>query len=152
MLARKLAYVDTTVMDVVGDSEQGTTPLAAPPAGQLPNLVTSELADGRHAVTLDIDHQVTVVPSSTPGHFHLYIDVPMDWDTYTELLMVMAKAGIIGPGYVDHSVNRGATALRMPWINKDTAPPLMFGEGEPVLFESITDADLAGSTGLEIPF
>lgn len=40
-----------------------------------PNCVGSLLAYGKlHAPTLDVDFPCELVPSSTPGHFHRYID------------------------------------------------------------------------------
>jgi hypothetical protein len=71
-----------------------------------------------HRPVIDIDLPVTVVPSSTPGHFHLYIDKPMDWYTYLNLLDAMAAAGIVEPGYVSSARKRGHTAVRLPWITK----------------------------------
>lgn len=48
-----------------------------------------------HRPVLDIDLPVKVVPSTTEGHFHLYIDKEMPWSDYVELLEVMAKVGIL---------------------------------------------------------
>ena len=71
-----------------------------------------------HTPVLDIDIPATLVPSSTPGKNHLYLDVPMSWDQYTKLLDVMAEVGILEPGYVSASKKRGFTAVRLPWIRK----------------------------------
>jgi hypothetical protein len=72
----------------------------------------------RHTVALDIDHRVRVVPSSTPGNGHLYIDVPMEWEQYEKLLKVLAEVGIIEEGYAGASIRRRATHLRLPWVRK----------------------------------
>jgi hypothetical protein len=83
------------------------------------NLITSELIepklyDGQstHALTLDIDHPALMIQSRTPGHYHLYIDHPMPWTDYVEVLHVLGKVGILQKGYVDASINQGRTALR----------------------------------------
>lgn len=101
------------------------------------NILTSEMVDtvepkaesialpwletmpaGRHRLVIDIDHPVKVVPSSTPGHNHLYIDVPMSWGQAVGILEAMANAGVVEPGYVAASEARGYTSVRLPWIRK----------------------------------
>ncbi|WDS52143.1 hypothetical protein SEA_UTZCHIPS_37 [Microbacterium phage UtzChips] len=72
----------------------------------------------RHKVILDIDLPAKLVPSSTEGHFHLYIDHEVAWDYYQELLWAMARCGLIEDGYASASVARGHTAARMPWVQK----------------------------------
>lgn len=84
------------------------------------NIVTSEVKN-RHRVhkpVLDIDFPVTLIPSSTPGHFHLFLDREMSWDVYEKLLYALADAGILEEGYVSASIQRGYTAVRLPWIKK----------------------------------
>lgn len=77
-------------------------------------------ADGipTHKPVLDIDMPVMLVPSSTRGHNHLYIDAPMSWDHYAKLLKVLGEVGILEPGYVRASLYRESTWLRLPWIGK----------------------------------
>lgn len=88
-------------------------------------LVSSKLENGRHILAVDIDMPAALVPSSTKGHYHLYIDHEMTWTTYTSLLMALAEAGIVEPGYADASIRRGATHLRTPWNRKTD------GNGQP---------------------
>lgn len=77
--------------------------------------------DVMHAPVLDIDFQVFVIPSSSRGHFHLYIEKPVPWSAYKKLLVALAECGIIQEGYADASIDRGATYVRMPWVTKPTA-------------------------------
>ena len=88
------------------------------------NIVTSELKDGSglHSVVLDIDMDAELVPSSTPGHFHLYIDKAMTWEQYQMLLSTLSAVGIIEPGYEGASNARGFTAVRLPWVKKPLPP------------------------------
>lgn len=92
------------------------------------NLYSSELAhwadakNQRHAPTLDIDFPCELIESSTEGHFHLYIDVPMSWGEYEMLLAVLQKVGICQAGFVQLSLARGASFVRKPGVKK--------GEGE----------------------
>ena len=84
------------------------------------NLLSSELKHmrGFHAPTLDIDMYCALHGSTTPGHFHLYIDKPMSWVDYVKLLTTLRDVGIIQPGYCDLSLARGASYLRKPGIVK----------------------------------
>ncbi|MEU7814082.1 hypothetical protein [Pseudonocardia sp. NPDC049154] len=87
------------------------------------NLVTSvveghtELLD-EHKIVLDIDHPVRVLESSTPGHHHLFIDKAVSWAKYQHVLHALAVAGVVEPGYVAASIDRGCTAVRLPWVKK----------------------------------
>lgn len=74
-----------------------------------------------HTVMLDLDVPARLVPSTTPGHSHLYIDVPMPWHKYQALLGALSMAGIIEPGYYAVSVRKRASMLRLPWIKKEVA-------------------------------
>lgn len=93
------------------------TPVAAVNA----QLVTSQMRHrkGWHAPVLDIDVPHELVPSTTPGHAHLYIDVPMSWWRYKRLLKALAKAGVVEKGFVDASIRRGHTDVRVPWLKKE---------------------------------
>jgi len=87
-------------------------------------VITSEVAHPRpelpnaHKVALDIDFPIKVVPSSTPGHGHLYIDKEMSWEDYLKLMEVMVEVGLLEEGYLGASRQRGFTSLRLPWIKK----------------------------------
>jgi len=96
------------------------------------NIVTSEYRSGadeiplpwlegpepKHRLVIDIDHRVKVEESTTPGHFHLYIDVPMVWEAAVDILEALARGGVVEPGYVEASKARGYTAVRVPWVKK----------------------------------
>ena len=79
------------------------------------SLVSSLLVGSHniHAPALDIDFPATLVPSSTPGHFHLYLDCPMPWRRYRRLLRALARAGIIERSWYKAAVYRRATHLRI---------------------------------------
>lgn len=71
-----------------------------------------------HKPVLDLDMDVMVVPSSTPGHHHLYIDRAMSWNEYSLLMNVLAHVGILQPGYARASHHRAESFLRTPWTRK----------------------------------
>lgn len=72
----------------------------------------------RHKVVLDIDVPAKLVPSSTPGHSHLYIDAEMSWEHYSAILIALGAAGVLEEGYVKASLSRKHTAVRLPWVKK----------------------------------
>lgn len=71
-----------------------------------------------HKPILDIDLPVVVLPSSTPGHHHLYIDKAMTWEQYFDILTALATAGVIEEGYLNAAERRLHTAVRLPWVKK----------------------------------
>lgn len=86
-----------------------------PHEGEQANVVSSLCTDGFHRPCLDIDVPVEVVPSSTPGHVHLYFpSLAMPWATYEALLRALADAGIVEHGWVSASQAREQTCLRLP--------------------------------------
>lgn len=77
------------------------------------------LYPGTHKPVLDIDMPVKIFESTTPGHFHLFIDKEMSWEDYCKLMNVMAEVGILEQGYVKASIARQYSAIRLPWIKKE---------------------------------
>ena len=84
------------------------------------NLVGSQLPSGLHAPVLDLDTaSPVVVPSSTPGHYHLYLDgVELTTEEYSELLDVLCRLGIIERGFANQLPRLGQTFLRPPGFTK----------------------------------
>lgn len=82
----------------------------------------------RHYLMIDLDVQSYLVPSTTPGHSHLYIDRDIPWSDLEQLLRALAACGIVEPGYVNASIERRSTTLRLPWIKKEITPE----EGAPM--------------------
>lgn len=96
------------------------SPLREPANGNA-NVTSSALVDlpGWHSPVLDIDFPARLVPSSTPGHFHLYLDgLAIDWARYEPLLNALAEAGVVGKGYVARSIERGQSVVRLPHSRK----------------------------------
>lgn len=71
-----------------------------------------------HKPVLDIDIPMQVIPSSTPGHYHLIFDVEIEHWAYFDLLESLADCGIVQRGWVRASEERGFSAVRLPWIKK----------------------------------
>ena len=79
---------------------------------------------GRHIIALDIDYPAHLIESSTPGHYHLYLDVPggIPHEGYMALISLLAHLGVIEQGYAEVSRQRGHTDLRLPWVKKGQEP------------------------------
>jgi len=84
------------------------------------NLVSSLCFDGQHRPVLDFDIPARYVPSTTPGHGHLYIDVPMSWEKYEAVLIALRDAGVLETGYVGAACRRKATFVRPEWVKKES--------------------------------
>ena len=98
------------------------------------DLVSSEVGFGLHKPVLDIDFPAQLVPSSTPGHFHLYLDKEMIWPVYRKLLEALADAGVIQEGCARHAIRRGASHARLP-----EKPKHLEGPDHPLYNLSSTD-------------
>lgn len=87
------------------------------------HVITSDTrAGGLHRPILDLDFPAALIPSTTPGHFHLYLDKEMTWDSYERLLKSLGRAGILESGYVSASIARAYTSVRLPWVKKKPRP------------------------------
>lgn len=91
-------------------------------ANGLSSEIASGLFAGQHTLAIDLDVPARLVPSSTPGHSHLYIDTPMQWADYLAVLNALANVGVIEPGYLAASARCGYTTLRLPWVRKGHDP------------------------------
>lgn len=85
-------------------------------------VITSMVAgvSGKHKLIIDLDLSAQLIPSSTPGHFHLYVDHVIEHDAWVTLIDALADAGLIEDGYRGASLARGFTDVRLPWIKKQT--------------------------------
>lgn len=101
------------------------------------NLIGSLTDKGMHMPLLDIDYDAALLPSSTPGHFHLYLNKAIKWDVYKKFLEAAAEAGIIQKGYADWSLARSQSFLRKPGVKKETGPALT-AEKENSLTEKVS--------------
>jgi len=104
------------VLNATGDDYQGDD--AVTTSEQEANIVTSYLGGELHAPVLDIDFGAQLIPSSTPGHFHLYFEKAMTWGNYCGLLKALGDVGILEAGYVKASLRRGYSSVRKPGVYK----------------------------------
>lgn len=70
------------------------------------------------------DANIDWVPSTTAGHYHVYIDdCPLLWSEYKGKLLHLADRGIVEVGYVAASIREGSTHVRMPHVKKQAIYP-----------------------------
>lgn len=124
MLERTHWKVDLTSDSI--DLKNPNVGSLVPPGSDEANCIGSQIvSDGLrlHAPALDLDVPHSYVESSTPGHGHLLIDVPMTWEQYKLLMVVLVEVGIIERGYMLGTLARGGSYLRLPHVKKgDPAP------------------------------
>lgn len=70
-----------------------------------------------HLPVIDIDYQAHLVPSRTPGHYHLYLERPISWGKYKNVLRALADAGLIERGYCEASISAKQSFARVPSAN-----------------------------------
>lgn len=83
-----------------------------------------------HALLLDIDCPAWLLPSSTGGHGHLYVDLEIPDDKLWTFLDAAADIGLVEEGYVSACKARGMTSLRPPWIVKGEEPSTLRRQAE----------------------
>lgn len=135
--AKRIAGLRTAEVEFATDSEQmptseaqdikGNRPLAEAnavsswwerPEFQRGSSHTNATKSRLHKPVLDLDISAMLVPSSTSGHFHLYLDKVLPWSDYEKLLKVLKEVGIIEPGYAHACIARQETWVRLPWVRK----------------------------------
>lgn len=128
---RYVGWVDPDRLNKTSKGHNGGEAGPAP-EGQSLNLICSALdahmsvpeEHRQHRPVLDIDFEARLIPSSTPGHYHLYLDGILIPDPlYKYLLKVLAQCGIIQENYAKYSIERGYTAVRKPGDYKPPPPP-----------------------------
>ena len=78
----------------------------------------SWVTEGLHKPVIDVDVPIRVVPSTTEGHSHLYIDTEMTFPALLHLLEAMVDVGLVEYGYLQGVRARGASYVRLPWVKK----------------------------------
>ncbi len=64
------------------------------------NLIVSAIDETKatHLPIFDLDVPHRLVPSRTPGHSHLYVEVEVPADKLRAVIVAMVDAGLMGPG------------------------------------------------------
>lgn len=91
------------------------------PTAEDANVVSSNLPDGKHAPIVDLDFPHRYVPSTTPGHGHLYLDVPVSGWRWFMLNLGLYLGGATEKGYFLWSLRRRGNFVRREGVKKTTA-------------------------------
>jgi len=114
------------VTEICDDGNAAAATIAAL-SGKPPNLISSKIVETKkwitfnwgkdknkdqHMPVLDLDFEAELIPSSTSGHNHLYLNKPITWEDYEKLLRVLNEIGYIEDGVYKAALHRKATHLR----------------------------------------
>jgi hypothetical protein len=78
------------------------------------NLVGSLLPTGDHGPAIDLDFPCRLIPSRSQGHFHLYLERPVAWEKYLDILKTLHAAELINGGFYKLALKYKQTFLRFP--------------------------------------
>lgn len=117
-------YVEDEAFGEGGDGRKVTTDLTEAEAisSAYPDAIRPE-GDQYHALLLDLDVPAWLIPSTTEGHGHLYVQLAVLDEELWEFLEAAAKIGLVEEGYVSACKSRGMTSLRAPWVRKGEERP-----------------------------
>jgi hypothetical protein len=93
------------------------------------NLLTSRIEatidteEEKHFIIMDVDHEAELIPSSTPGHYHLYIYHEVTKEQLDKFVAVAREIGLIQQGIVRGYKERGVLCLRKPGVVKGDERP-----------------------------
>lgn len=77
-------------------------------------LLGSLTSMGYHYPNIDFDFPCVLTKSTTPGHYHFNIQVPMTWKNYYRLLKAMEKAGLVQKRWLDAAKKNKQTMVFLP--------------------------------------
>jgi hypothetical protein len=114
---KRLLWYKKRLFSSADPKDDGISPV--PATEDKANLVSSLTDKGMHMPVIDIDYSAELLPSSTPGHFHLYLNKAVPWSDYKKVLLALYEAHLIQKGYYDWSIERGMSMLRRPGVKKN---------------------------------
>ncbi|KKR09437.1 MAG: hypothetical protein UT43_C0009G0009 [Parcubacteria group bacterium GW2011_GWC1_39_29] len=68
---------------------------------------------------LEVEFPIQLIPSTTPRHYHLYLDRKISWEQYMLVLKSAYETGIINRGFYEMSIKNGQSMVLLP--GKDRA-------------------------------
>lgn len=84
---------------------------------RLPN--PDNMLEDRHIIILDLDFPVTLIPSKTPGHNHLYIPKAVTKEQYRNILAALVEADLVQQIWAENLDTNGSTYLEIPSLFND---------------------------------
>lgn len=77
------------------------------------DLISSHTPTGKVMPILDLDYDHLYLPSQSPGHGHLYLNVPISRFRWVLLMIGLRAGGVIQDGYFWWSLRRGGNFARV---------------------------------------
>lgn len=98
-----------------------------------PNCVTSFCPEtSTHRLVLDLDFECRLIPSSSPGCYHLYLDgIDMSYAHAGKVVRAMTVAGILEQGFGRNMARDSQLCVRAENVKKRQPKPVK-GEGRKV--------------------
>lgn len=82
------------------------------------NLLSSKTTTGKQKPIIDLDFEFEIKPSSTPGHYHLYLNHEISNFRFLVLMAALWFAGVVEMGYAVWSIRRMGNFVRPPGVMK----------------------------------
>lgn len=89
-----------------------------PPTSPYANLISSKTTTGKQKPIIDLDFEFEIKPSSTPGHYHLYLNHEISNTRFVVLMAALWFSGVVEMGYAVWSIRRMGNFVRPPGIKK----------------------------------
>ena len=70
--------------------------------------------DGGLTSILEVEFPIQLIPSTTPRHYHLYLDRKISWEQYMLVLKSAYETGIINRGFYEMSIKNGQSMVLLP--------------------------------------
>lgn len=83
-----------------------------------PNLISSKTTTGKQKPIIDLDFEFEIKPSSTPGHYHLYLNHEISNTRFVVLMAALWFSGVVEMGYAVWSIRRMGNFVRPPGVQK----------------------------------
>jgi hypothetical protein len=117
----KVEELNTNWKELTDEQVAAEEAYHTPVAPEEANLVGSktDLEPGGHLPVIDLDLPCHLEPSTTPGHYHLYINQVVEWDKFLNILKALYEAGIVQEGFYEMSKRRGQAFVRVPGVKKN---------------------------------
>ena len=76
------------------------------------------LSNWGDGMRMELNCPAILIPSETPGHFHLFLETKLPLPDYEDLLAALFRAGVIEEGFFDCFLRNMTSTAVLPWIKR----------------------------------